>query len=97
MVFVNTDLETALERNAARKERKLFDFIVKKGWHQVQEAMKQYKTMFRGNFIEIKNPNLPQEKLPREAYSAIRKFVNRPVKNPIAKKWIKQHTLMKKY
>ena len=55
MVFVETSLKTALERNKLRKERSLKDFIVKNTWESVMKNKKAYTEMFGENFIEIKS------------------------------------------
>ena len=53
MVVANTPLETALERNRARTERSLPDFVVQKTYDQVQESLAKYKEDFGGRLYEI--------------------------------------------
>ena len=53
MVVANTPLETALERNRARTERSLPDFVVQKTYDQVQESLAKYKEDFGGLLYEI--------------------------------------------
>jgi predicted kinase len=53
MVVANTPLETALERNRARVERSLPDFVVQKTYDQVQESLAKYKEDFGGRLYEI--------------------------------------------
>ena len=50
MLFVESSLETALARNAARKERSLKDFIVERNWKAVQKNKKAFKEDFKENF-----------------------------------------------
>ena len=60
MVFVETSLETALDRNRARKERSLTDKIVTKNHEAVQGNKDGFKTMFAERFMEVKTDNLTQ-------------------------------------
>ena len=61
MVFVETSLETALDRNRARKERSLTDKIVTKNHEAVQGNKDGFKTMFAERFMEVNTDNLAQE------------------------------------
>ena len=58
MVVANTPLETALERNKARKERSLPDFVVRKTYDQVQESLAKYKQDFGDKLYEINTENI---------------------------------------
>ncbi len=58
MIFVNTSKDVAVQRNRARAERSLADFIVTKTWDSVQESAKQYKEDYAGRFYEINTDNL---------------------------------------
>ena len=66
MVFVNTSKNVAVQRNRARAERSLADFIVTKTWDSVQESAKQYKQDYAGRFYEINTDKLSYgEALPK--------------------------------
>jgi chloramphenicol 3-O-phosphotransferase len=66
MIFVNTSKDIASNRNAARSERSLPDFVVKKNWDQVQESAKQYREDYPTKFYEINTDNLKYgEALPK--------------------------------
>ena len=54
MIFVNTDLETALKRNKMRA-RSLPDAQVEKMWKGVQNNLGAFQRMFRGNMYIIDN------------------------------------------
>ena len=54
MVYVNTSLENAQKRNASRA-RKLPAEIVKNDWDAAQKNVKDYRSIFGKNFIEIRN------------------------------------------
>ncbi len=61
MMFVETSLPVALERNAARKERSLLDKIVTKNHEAVQGNKDGFKTMFGDRFMEVNTDNLSQQ------------------------------------
>ena len=61
MMFVETSLPVALERNAARKERSLLDKIVEKNHAAVQDNKDGFKTMFGDRFMEVNTDNLSQQ------------------------------------
>ena len=54
MIFVNTNIETAINRNRMRK-RKLADDAVKKMWHEVQDNMGKFQTTFGNRFVIVDN------------------------------------------
>jgi predicted kinase len=91
MVFVNTPMEVALERNNNR-ERKLPRHIVEDSWKEAQKAKEFYKKMFGNRFIEVMNDkNTPKGQpldIDPQASKAVDKFLAQPVNNPIGKKWI---------
>ena len=94
MVFVNTTLEVALERNAKRP-RKVPEDIVKQGWHAVQDNMGRFQTLFgSGNMLIVDNSTYKQ--FPSVVKKAAAKFVNKPIKNHRAKKWIAKELELKK-
>ena len=68
MVFVNTSKDVAVQRNRARAERSLADFIVTKTWDSVQESAKQYKEDYAGRFYEINTDNLSYGEALPEAF-----------------------------
>lgn len=93
MVFVNTTLEIALQRNRSR-QRRLSDSLVKSKWKSAQDNKIKYKKLFGVNFIEVDNSKtgLPEAQIQK----AIDKFLKEPTKNPVGKKWIKEQLEMKK-
>ena len=67
MVVAMTPLETALERNRARKERSLKDFIVEKTYDQVQASLAQYRKDFGDKLYEINTETIEYGKpLPKD-------------------------------
>jgi len=57
MVFVNTTLQTALDRNANRPERTLDDKVVERTWQKVQDNIATYKSEFGSNFNWVDTEN----------------------------------------
>jgi hypothetical protein len=77
MLFVDTSLEVALERNRARKERSLLDKIVERNHEAVQKNKSNFKTMFGGRFMEVNTDNLTQQSpMPAELVNEMKDFVS---------------------
>lgn len=90
MIFVNTDLETALERNAARP-RSLPDDMVKKMWSAVQNNIGKFQALFRNRITIVDNSTGSNiEKATTDGYKAIKKWASKPPESAIAIKWINQ-------
>jgi hypothetical protein len=85
MVFVNTTLDVALERNRNR-DRTLSDKLVTTIWKDCQANLSTYKKMFGSNFTII--DNTVYGPIEPKIQKAINAFVRKPVTNKIAKKWI---------
>lgn len=91
MVFVNTSLDVALERQKGR-ERQIPEYIVKKSWEGVQSNIGKFQRLFgMSNFIVVDN-NKSQVELVTMTMNKInkivRKFILAPVKSYIAKRWM---------
>jgi deoxyadenosine/deoxycytidine kinase len=97
MIFVNTDLDTAIERDKNR-DRSLGEKEVTKYWKSVQKNIGAFQTMFgKQKMLVVDNStgkDFKKETL--RAYRDIKKFVDREPDNPLAKKWIKQERAKKK-
>ena len=90
MIFVNTDLETALARNAARS-RSLPDAMVTKMWNDVQKNIGKFQNLFRDRMIVIDNSDgANYEGAVLNAYRKISAWSKKPPENRHAKKWIDQ-------
>ena len=88
-IFVNTSLDVALARNAARDRTVPVD-IVKKNHEEVQQNIGKLQRLFgMKNFIVIDN-NKANENILDKAYKMVRKLVKQPVSSYYAKKWIRQ-------
>lgn len=87
MVFVNTSLDTALSRNAARA-RKLPDLLVQEIWSKAQENRQHFKRIFGANFTEVDNEADSVQHLRGEVAQRIAAFIRQPVQNPIGREWM---------
>ena len=84
MVFVNTTLETALERNRKRA-RSVPPNIAKQGWDDVQKNLPRFQRYFGKRFFVADN-NLGDDLTP--ITKAVRRAILKKVDNPIASAWI---------
>jgi len=95
MIFVNTDKETALERNRQR-DRSLPDDQVIKMWNAVQGNIGKFQGVFGQNLYIVDNSNgvdIDQGVL--RAYREIQKWTKAPPRNGLAQRWIKQQRAKK--
>ena len=88
MIFVNTNLQTAIDRDENRS-RSLGKEMVTKMWNEVQDNIGHFQNYFKDNFIIVDNSGGLDNKESTLIYKKIMKFAKSPHKNPIAKKWIK--------
>lgn len=97
MIFVNTDLETAIERDKAR-DRSLGEVEVTKYWKAVQKNIGAFQTMFgKQNMLIVDNSSGKDfQKETLRAYKDITKFLKKEPDNAKAKAWIKQERAKKK-
>ena len=94
MIFVNTDLDVALERNFKR-DRKLPTELVKKSWKAVQNNLGKFQGLFgSSNMLVVDNSEYKD--FPKIIKNGAREFIKRPIQNHIAKKWIKKELELRK-
>ena len=94
MIFVNTSLEVALERNKQR-QRSLPKALVIDSWNRVQNNIGKAQNYFGvNNFIVVDNNNAGEDVMVK-AYKQVQKFLKRPLQNKTAKDWIKQQKELK--
>jgi predicted kinase len=88
MIFVNTDLDTALKRNRMRA-RSLPDAEVEKYWKAVQVNIGEFQTFFgKDKMLIVDNSEgKDYQKETLRAYKDVRKFTNAPI-NAKAKKYL---------
>ena len=95
MLFVNTSLDVAQERNQMRP-RKLDPKEVEKMWNAVQQNIMSFQQVFgASNFYVVDNsggledPN--RAKQFDQVYRAVQKFINTPPKSRAARAWLEQN------
>ena len=94
MIFVNTSLDVALERNAKRA-RTVPESITIKSWNDVQRNIGKFSQYFRQNFIVVDN-NEANEDVFTKVFKQIKSLVRKKVSNPVAKMWIASELEKKK-
>lgn len=96
MIFVNTDLETAMNRNNNRP-RSLPDDMVNKMWKEVQNNIGKFQGLFRNRMIIVDNSEGSDiEKSTLDAYTKIKTWSEKTPENSIAVQWIKRQKNDKK-
>tara|TARA_R110002074_G_scaffold178605_5_gene342327 strand:+ start:303 stop:1520 length:1218 start_codon:yes stop_codon:yes gene_type:complete len=99
MVFVNTSLDIALERNKNRP-RSIPEYIVKKSWDGVQANIGQFQRIFSPNKMMIIDNNSSEKELVtktlRDADRFIRSRLRTKPQNGIAMSWVKKELELKK-
>ena len=89
MIFVNTNLDVALARNAQRARSVPIE-LVKRSHAQIQRNMGKMQMLFgMKNFFVIDNNELNQNILD-DAYKMVRKIVKKPIDNHVAKMWLRK-------
>jgi tRNA uridine 5-carbamoylmethylation protein Kti12 len=99
MVFVNTSLEVALQRNKDRP-RSIPEYVVEKSWNTVQQNIGKFQYLFgRSNMAIIDNNKSDKELVTdtlRKAANFVRSNLMRKPNNIIAKAWIARELQMKR-
>lgn len=97
MIFVNTDLDTAISRDAKRA-RTIGEKEVTKYWKEVQRNIGAFQTFFgKPNMLIVDNSDgKDYQKETLRAYKDVRKFLDKPPENAKAKSWIKREREKKK-
>lgn len=86
MIFVNTTLEVAQARNAARP-RSLPEQLVKDIWTDVQKNAGKFQQLFgAGQFVVVDNSDNSQTL--HAVDKQIRQWMRAPIQNPIGKQWL---------
>ena len=99
MVFVNTSLDVAIERNK-RRPRSIPEYIVKKSWEGVQANIGSFQRVFSPNKMLIVDNNRSEKELVSMVLSQASKFIRSRLRtkpeNGIALSWIKKEIELKK-
>ena len=92
MVFVNTSLEVAKERNLKR-DRVLPEDLLVKSWKDVQNNLGKFQGLFSGNMTIV--DNTVYKPIDKQVQKSINAFVAKPIYNRIGKKWIETARALK--
>ena len=91
MIFVNTSLEVALERNQNRP-RSIPEYIVTNSWNSVQRNIGQFQRIFSPNKMLIVDNNKSEKELVTITLNTAAKFIRSQLRstpqNLAAKQWI---------
>ena len=87
MIFVNTSLDVALERNAMRP-RTIPEKIVTKSWRDVQQNLGKFSQFFRQGLVIVDNNDAGDDVF-NMVSKQIRGLVKKKVKNGRAMEWIR--------
>ena len=94
MIFVNTSLDVALQRNAERS-RSVPESIVTKSWKAVQYNIGKFNNMFRKGFIIVDNNDAGEEVFD-EVWKRVRGLLRKKVTNTRAQNWISMELAKKR-
>ena len=86
MIYVNTSLDVALQRNAKRS-RSLAEPFVVKAWKDVQANIGKFSNIFRAGFIVVDNNNADEDIL-KQVYKRVKGLLRKKVQNTRAKNWM---------
>ena len=91
MIFVNTSLDVALERNAKR-ERSVRNSVATNSWRAVQSNIGKFSQHFRQNFVVVDNNDSSKtdSQVFNDVFKQIRGLLKKKVTRPIAKQWVMQ-------
>jgi len=101
MIFVNTSLEVALQRNEKR-DRVLPEKIVRDSHRAVTQNLGGFQGLFGGsNFLIVDNNEHVEEEKAQKRFNmlvkqGIGKFIRRPLKNKRGLSWIRKNKILKK-
>ena len=99
MIFVNTSLEVAIERNQNRP-RSIPEYIVTNSWNGVQRNIGQFQRIFSPNRMLIVDNNRSEKELVTQTFNTAAKFIRGQLRttpqNLQAKQWIANELQAKK-
>ena len=86
MIYVNTSMDVALQRNAERSRSLPNDDVVKM-WKAVQNNIGQFSNIFQGNLIIVDNNDAGEDVI-KEVYKRVKGLLRKKVQNTRAKNWM---------
>ena len=99
MIFVNTSLDVAIERNKSRP-RSIPEYIVKKNWQGVQANIGSFQRLFSPNKMLIVDNNRSEQELVTQTLNTASRFIRSRLRTKpesgIAMSWIKKELELKR-
>ena len=97
MIFVNTSLDVALERNQKR-DRTVPESIAIKSWNDVQRNIGKFSQYFRQNFVVVDNNDVKENDgmIFNSVFKQIKRLANKKPTSKIAMAWIANELKKKK-
>tara|TARA_B100000900_G_C20595538_1_gene723248 strand:- start:2724 stop:3419 length:696 start_codon:yes stop_codon:yes gene_type:complete len=90
MIFVNTDIETALARNA-RRDRTVPPQIATDSWKNVQQNIGRFQQTFGQNMLIVDNSeNSDVQAQIAQVEKTMRQWLNTPPRSRVAQQWMQQ-------
>ena len=86
MIYVNTSIEVALERNAKR-DRTVPEDAAILAWKAVQSNIGKFSSLFKGTMVIVDN-NEPDEDIEMVTFKEVKRLLKKKVQNTRAKQWI---------
>jgi len=86
MIFVNTSIEVALERNEKR-ERTVPEDVAILSWKAVQGNIGKFSQLFKGTFVIVDN-NKKDQDIEKITFKEVRRLLGKKVRNTRAKQWV---------
>ncbi len=93
MVFVNTSLEVAKQRNLMR-DRTLPEDLLVQSWKECQHNLGRFQSIFGGHFRIVDNSKNGNNVTP-DIKKAVDGFIRNPIQNQIGKKWVTTQLMLK--
>lgn len=91
MVFVNTSLEVALERNSKR-DRSVPDDLVKQMWQDVQSNLGKFQNLFgSGKMLIVDNSSYDNKDIINKVEKEINKHLKTSIENPLGRVWLREN------
>ena len=94
MIFVNTSIDVALQRNEKRARSLQSSFVIK-SWKDVQSNIGAFNNMFRKGFIVVDN-NDADEDVFQSVWKRVQGLLRKKVTNTRAQNWIASELAKKK-
>lgn len=89
MIFVNTSLQVAIDRNAKR-DRKIPEDMLSQMWFSCQNNLGHFQNIFGSNF-KIVDRTKSKEPINKSVLRSVVNFLKSSIRNPIGRRWIQNY------